>query len=93
MNAEFLDLTIGVTLGALILSGTFAMIRLLRGPSLLDRVVALDVLAVVAVGMIAVAAIQTDQPALIDVALALALVAFLGTVAFARFLEQENRSE
>ncbi len=93
MSVEFLDATLGVALAALILSGAFAMIRLLRGPSLLDRVVALDVLAVVAVGLIAVAAIQTDQPALIDVALALALVAFLGTVAFARFLEQENRRE
>jgi multicomponent Na+:H+ antiporter subunit F len=93
MNSGFLDAAIMIALFALVVSGACAIARLLRGPSLLDRVVALDVLAVLVVGMIAVAAIRTDQPALIDVALALALVAFLGTVAFARFLEERNQSD
>ncbi len=93
MNGGFLEIAIWVATAALLFAGTCTMIRLLRGPSLLDRAVALDVLAAVVVGMIGVTAIQTDESALIDVALALALVAFLATVAFARFLEEHNPNE
>ncbi len=65
---------------------TFA--RLVRGPSLPDRVVALDLLSTLGIGVIAAYAIATDQPVFLDVASILALVTFLGTVAFAYYLEQ-----
>lgn len=62
--------------------------RLLVGPSLSDRVVALDMLSFIAVGVIAVYTIATGSAVMLDAALVLALVAFLGTVAFARFVER-----
>jgi multicomponent Na+:H+ antiporter subunit F len=55
--------------------------------------VALDLLAVLVVGTLTVVAIDSDQPALIDVALALALVAFLATIAFARFIEERRQED
>jgi multicomponent Na+:H+ antiporter subunit F len=61
--------------------------RLVRGPTTADRVVALDVLAAVAIGFIATYAAATGATALLDAALVLALVSFVGTVAFARYLE------
>jgi multicomponent Na+:H+ antiporter subunit F len=67
--------------------------RLLRGPSLPDRVVALDLIGTLAVGMIAAYDIATDQPILLDAATVVALVAFLGTVAFARYVERKGRDE
>lgn len=64
-------------------------IRLLRGPTLPDRVVALDLIGVMTVGMIAAYSVATEQPILLDPATVLALVGFLGTVAFARYLERQ----
>jgi multicomponent Na+:H+ antiporter subunit F len=62
--------------------------RLARGPSLPDRVVALDLIGTISVGFIGVYSIMTNQPVFMDVAIVLALIAFLGTVAFARYLEK-----
>lgn len=67
--------------------------RLARGPSLPDRVVALDLIAVITVGFIAAYAIEVRQRVLVDAALVVALIAFLGTVAFARYLERRERDE
>jgi multicomponent Na+:H+ antiporter subunit F len=68
-------------------------IRLVRGPTLPDRVVALDLMGVLTVGMIAAYAVATDQPGLMDPAAVVALVGFLGTVAFARYLVKRGRDE
>lgn len=81
-----------VAFGLLILAFLLAFIRLLRGPSLPDRVVALDLMATLAVGFIAVYALATDEPLYVDLAMVLALVAFLGTVAFAHYIEKGGRS-
>lgn len=74
--------------GFLIVSMFLALIRLILGPSLPDRVVALDLIAITAVGLIGVYAVSTDQPIYIDEAMVLALIAFLGTAAFAHFIEK-----
>ena len=68
-------------------------VRLARGPSLSDRVIALDLIAVLAVGLIAMVALEANQPIFLDAAIVLALVAFLGTVAFARYLERRAHDE
>lgn len=71
----------------------FAFIRLARGPSLPDRVVALDLIAVISVGIIAAYAIDVDQRVFLDAALVVALIGFLGTVSFARYVERRARDE
>jgi multicomponent Na+:H+ antiporter subunit F len=75
------------------LSLFLAFVRLVRGPTLPDRVVALDLMGVLTVGIIVAYAVATDQPVLLDPATVLALVGFLGTVAFARYLERRSRDE
>jgi multicomponent Na+:H+ antiporter subunit F len=77
----------------LTLSLFLAFIRLVRGPSLPDRVVALDLIAVIAVGMITVYAIDLEQRVFLDAAIVVALIAFLGTVAFAQYVERRARDE
>ena len=69
-----------------------AFVRVLRGPTLPDRVVAFDLVGVVVVGMMVVAAAATGEAAFLDVAMVLALVSFVGTVAYARYIEREGRS-
>lgn len=65
-----------------------AALRLFRGPTLPDRVVALELISSLMVGIIALVSIVGQQSVLIDVAIALALVGFLGAVAFARYIEK-----
>lgn len=77
-----------VVLPLLVLGVVLVFIRLLRGPSLPDRVIALDILSVLGIGITVAFAIATDQPVFIDVASVLALVSFLGTIAFAAYVER-----
>ena len=70
-----------------------AFVRLVLGPSLPDRVVALDLIAAITVGFIAVYAIDTGQRVFLDAAIVVALITFLGTVAFAQYIERRGRSE
>ena len=71
-----------------VLSIVLAFIRLALGPSLPDRVVALDMMTISIVAFCGLAAIRYDAPAFLDVAVVLALVGFLATVALARFAER-----
>jgi len=65
-------------------------IRLVRGPFLPDRVVALDLISILAMGFIIAYAVRFNQPNFLDVAIILALITFLGTVAFAYYLERRG---
>ncbi len=65
--------------------------RVLVGPSLSDRVIAADLFATMALGLIAIYVIRTGEPAFLDAGLVLTLVAFLGSVAFAKYLERRRR--
>lgn len=85
------DLVIEAALLALAISLVLAFVRIVRGPSLMDRVVALELTATLVAGIVAVFAIGTDDPAIIDVAIALALVAFISAVAFARYAERARQ--
>jgi multicomponent Na+:H+ antiporter subunit F len=83
-----LSLAVNVVM-ALLSAGLFlAFMRLLRGPSLPDRVVALDLTATLVVGIIVVYGVATRQAVLLDVAMVMALVGFLGAVAFAYYVER-----
>lgn len=91
MTGEWL-LTAGVNFGFVMVFLTVgcAFLRLVLGPSLPDRVVALDMMTVAIVAFCGLAAIQSGDAAFLDVALALALVGFLATVALARFAERQR---
>lgn len=65
-----------------------AFIRLVRGPSLPDRVVALELMATLTVGFIGVQAVSSERFSFLDVAMVLTLTAFLAAVGFARYLEK-----
>jgi multicomponent Na+:H+ antiporter subunit F len=68
-------------------------IRLYKGPTVSDRVVALDLLITTGIGGIAIYSVVTDQPVLMDVAMILALIAFLSTIAFSYYLEKRDDND
>ena len=79
-----------VVLPLLVFGVIFSFIRLLQSPSLPGRVIALDMMSVLGIGIIVVYAVVTNQPVFVDVASVLALVSFLGTVAFAAYVERRS---
>ena len=82
--------------GCVVLAGLAALLgfyRLLRGPTPADRVVALDLLFAVAVLLGIAAALIAGRTAFLDVALGLALVGFVGTLAWARWIDQRAARE
>ncbi|AFL85619.1 multisubunit Na+/H+ antiporter, MnhF subunit [Belliella baltica DSM 15883] len=82
-----------IILPVLSISVFIIFIRFLMGPRLSDRVVALDLLLTTGIGIIAVYSIITNQPTFLDIAMILALIAFLGTVAFAYYLEKREKND
>ena len=89
----FLELATQAALAILSLSFVLTVIRVVRGPSLPDRIVALDMLVAIAIGFIAVIGIRTGYTVYLDIAIALGLVGFLATVAFARFVMSRRYEE
>ncbi|MCK6531319.1 monovalent cation/H+ antiporter complex subunit F [Myxococcota bacterium] len=77
-------------IGLLALAVGLAMIRLLRGPTDADRVVAFDLLSACGIAACALAAAITGRVLYLDVALGVAVVAFVGTLAWARAVEKRG---
>ena len=77
-----------VSYALLSLALLLGFVRLVLGPSLPDRVVALELLASLTVGFIAVSVVASGRAPFLDVAMVLALTAFLAAVGFARYLEK-----
>jgi len=89
MSAPWVSIVSFISLSMMAVAMLLAAIRLIRGPSLPDRVVALDLISILAAGITAIYAIASGQAVFLDVATILALVSFLGTVAFARYVEKQ----
>jgi multicomponent Na+:H+ antiporter subunit F len=87
-HGVMVDTAVDVVLVTLALAVLVAVVRLVKGPTLPDRVVALDLVASLSVAILAVAAMAFDEANLLQPALVVALVSFLGTVAFAQYLEK-----
>jgi multicomponent Na+:H+ antiporter subunit F len=83
-----LAIAVDVSFVLVMLGVAFAFVRLLKGPSLPDRIVALDMMTVLIVSFCGLYAILSEDTAFVDVAIVLALVGFLATVALARFVER-----
>lgn len=85
-GSEFLNVCLVVTFAVLSLAFVLIIVRLVRGPSLPDRILALDLLLTVAIGFIAAFGIRSGYSIYVDIAIALGLVGFLSTIALARFV-------
>lgn len=79
-----------VILPILTISVLLVFIRLFKGPAIVDRVIALDLIITIGIGILTVYSIRQNQKVLMDVAIILALIAFLGTVAFSYYIEKQK---
>ncbi len=80
-----------LVLSMLAIAAALTFIRLAKGPTLPDRVIAIDLIGVLLVCLLVVMAAVTAQQAFLDVAMVVALISFVGTVAYAGYIERERR--
>jgi multicomponent Na+:H+ antiporter subunit F len=73
------------------LSILLVFIRLVKGPTIEDRIVAFDILSAIAIAFLSIYSLQTSSVTILDVGIILALLSFLGTVAFAFYLERRTK--
>lgn len=89
-HSEILTRAIDITAVLILLGLVFAFIRLVKGPTLPDRVVSVGVITVLAAAIAGLVAFAIHEKTAVDVAFALALVAFLATVAFAWYADMRT---
>ena len=83
---------VAVCIAGLALAAALCLVRLVAGPTVPDRIVALDALLLIVVSGIAVGAAATGDGSFLAVLVAVALLGFVGTVTVARFVEQRGAS-
>lgn len=83
-----LNLTSAIALTMLALGAGLTFVRLVRGPTLPDRVISIDLIGILIVCVLVVVAGEFGQQAFLDVAMVIALISFVGTVAYASYLER-----
>jgi multicomponent Na+:H+ antiporter subunit F len=77
-----------LSLGILAVSTFLYVLRVIKGPSIPDRVVALDAIGINLIGITALVSIMLNTTAYLEVILLIGILAFIGTVAFSKFLEK-----
>lgn len=87
----FLTFAVDASFAMIIASVVASFARLVRGPTLADRVAALDMMTVLIVAFCGLFTISAEEAAFLDVGIVLALVGFLATVALARYAERRMR--
>ena len=84
----FLDLSVYIGFVMVMAALAIGFVRLALGPSLADRVVALDMMTITIIVFCGIYAVYTGDASFLDVAIVLALIGFLATVALARYAER-----
>jgi len=82
----------GAAAAALLVTMTLALIRALLGPTLFDRILAVNTIATKTTLLIAVVGFLTDRPDFMDIALLYALLNFVGTIAVLRFVRLRTQA-
>jgi multisubunit Na+/H+ antiporter MnhF subunit len=85
-----MDLTIMLCFGGLIAAVFLCLIRLAQGPTLMDRLLAFDMIAISAMGMLVLLSIQWQIAFYLELILIFSLLGFLNTVAFASYLHRTD---
>jgi len=92
-GADALQHATTLALAILIVALLLTIVRLIRGPTLPDRILALDLLTTLAIGFIAAIAIRTGFSLYLDIAISIGLLGFLSTIALARYVLRQAEKQ
>ncbi len=90
MELAFLQISIFIAFGLLLLAFVFALLRLFRGPSSSDQIVALDLIASIVMGFILLYSLLVEREIYFDIAIIIAMISFLGTIAISIYLKRKS---
>lgn len=86
MNSGILTLALDIAVGAVSLSLVLCAWRLIRGPQVIDRVLAIDTIYINAVALVVLLGMRLQTALLFEAALIMAMLGFVSTVALARYI-------
>ncbi|MEE4240592.1 MAG: cation:proton antiporter [Desulfopila sp.] len=92
-GVEFLHYSGQIAMFLLLAGMALTLWRLVLGPSAADRVIAMDLLSLLVVAFLVALSLHTGESTYLDVAIAYACIAFLGTIALARFVQRAGRNK
>ncbi len=90
---SFFTMTAYISITIISVSMILTLIRFIKGPSLPDRIISLDVFSANLLVVLAIYSILSEEKAYLNVALTMSLVAFVGTMTFAYYLVQKRNKE
>lgn len=90
MEASIPEIILFIALGFLMLAMVFTLFRLLKGPTFNDQIAAMDLLASIIIGIILVYGMLINNKMYFDIAIVIALVSFIGTIAISTFIKKKN---
>jgi len=82
-----------IALYLLVLSFLLVLIRLVKGPTLPDRVIALDLMAFVALGMVILIMVITDRKEYMDIVIVGSLIVFIATISISKYLTKGGQND
>ena len=71
----------------------FCLFRVIRGPSIADRMVGIDIFGILVVGICAILAIRTGRNFILDIGIAWIILSFIGTLTLAKYLSGKKLNE
>ena len=71
----------------------FCLYRIIRGPSIADRMVGIDIFGILVVGICAILSIQTQRTFILDIGIAWIILSFIGTLTLAKYLSGKKLNE
>lgn len=90
MTTEVLDIAVFIGFIFMLLALLLALFRLVKGPTMHDRIVAMDLMASITMGFILIYSIVISKSLYVDIAIVISLISFIGTVAISTFLKLKN---
>jgi multicomponent Na+:H+ antiporter subunit F len=87
--SEFINILLYVQIG---LSG-LCLYRIIRGPTIPDRMIGIDIFGILVVGICAIISIQTERSFILDIGIAWIILSFIGTLTLAKYLSGKKLNE
>ncbi|WP_430817595.1 monovalent cation/H+ antiporter complex subunit F [Carboxylicivirga sp. RSCT41] len=93
MTDNVLDIALLICFLCMLIAMLLAFVRLVRGPSMYDRIAAMDLIASVTMGFILVYSIVIQKSMYVDIAIVISLISFIGTVAISTYLRLNSKKD
>ena len=87
--SEFLNILLYIQIA---LSG-LCLFRIIRGPTIPDRMIGIDIFGILVVGICAIISIQTERSFILDIGIAWIILSFIGTLTLAKYLSRKKLNE